>query len=105
MDELVFYEKDLWYYTVLATELAPWDNVSISWKMKFYGAKSIARVGLGIAFMSPRGDTLCYDFHLEFETTNNVSKYGMILLDWTWLNIKDLIFWKSKVTLIWWSYK
>jgi hypothetical protein len=35
--------------------------------MKFYGAKSIARVGLGIAFMSPRGDTLCYDFHLDLK--------------------------------------
>jgi hypothetical protein len=44
MNELVCYEEDLGSYIVLATEIAPQEDVNIAWKMNFDGAKS--RTGL-----------------------------------------------------------
>jgi ribonuclease HI len=31
-------------------------------------------------FVSPKGDTLCYAFHLEFEAMNNVVEYESLFL-------------------------
>jgi hypothetical protein len=80
MNELVCYEEDLGSYIVLATEIAPQEDVNIAWKMNFDGAKSRIGTGAGIMFVSPKGDTLCYAFHLEFEAMNNVVEYESLFL-------------------------
>jgi len=80
MNELVCYEKYLGSYTLLTTKIAPLEDVNITWKMNFDEAQPKIGVGARIMFVSPKGDTLWHDFHLEFEATKNVVGYEALLL-------------------------
>jgi hypothetical protein len=65
MNELVCYAKELGYYNMIATEIAPREDVNIAWKMNFDEAKSITWVDVGIIFVSPKGDTMsCLPFRV-----------------------------------------
>ena len=50
------------------------------WTMYFDGACSQFGVGVGAIFVSPYGNSFPYSFQLEFDATNNVSKYEAFLL-------------------------
>jgi hypothetical protein len=54
------YEEDLGSYTMLTNEVSPQENVNISWKMNFDGAKSRMGANVGIVFTSPQGDTTLF---------------------------------------------
>jgi ribonuclease HI len=50
------------------------------WKMFFDGASSKEGVGVGVIFVSPTQETISLSYKLEFETTNNVTKYEALVL-------------------------
>jgi hypothetical protein len=58
MNESFYYEEDLGYYTILATNIAPQEDVNVSWKMNFGGYNSRIGASVGMVFDSPKGDTL-----------------------------------------------
>ena len=49
--------------------------------MNFDGAHSRAGKGAGVVITSPKGKIFNFAYRLEFEATNNVAKYGALLLD------------------------
>ena len=48
--------------------------------MNFDGAYSKAGKGAGIVIISPEGKFFNFSFRLEFEATNNVAEYEVLLL-------------------------
>jgi hypothetical protein len=65
---------------MLETKVYPQENFNIVEKINFDGAKSRTGVSERVLFVSPKGDTLCHAFHLEFEAKTNVDEYEEILL-------------------------
>lgn len=50
------------------------------WKLYFDGAYSKEANGVGVLLVSPVSSLIPISFKLEFEATNNVSKYESLLL-------------------------
>jgi hypothetical protein len=50
------------------------------WKMYFDGSSSKERSGAGILLISPSKEVITLSYKLEFETTNNITKYEALVL-------------------------
>jgi len=53
------------------------------WTLEFDGSCSNAGSGVGVVLMSPDGYSFPYGYKLEFENTNNTTKYEALLLGLT----------------------
>jgi hypothetical protein len=50
------------------------------WALEFDGAHSSAGSGAGIVLISPDKGVTCFSYRLEFDCTNNISKYEALIL-------------------------
>ena len=56
-----------------------YDRISI-WKMYFDGSSSREGSSAGIVLISPSNETITLSYKLEFQTTNNITKYEALIL-------------------------
>jgi ribonuclease HI len=63
--------------------MVEWTDLSIPtsqgpvdyWKMYFDGSLTIDGAGVGILFISPTNEQLCYVLRIHFPTSNNTAEY------------------------------
>jgi ribonuclease HI len=86
MNELICEVDDMGIYAIRAHKLASifkhalGDKGEKAWKMHFDGAQSRTGVGAGTVFTSFQGDVGSFSYKLEFECTNNITKYKALCL-------------------------